>query len=103
MLLRSIVLPSRFYSSTSKATSAISRAPNKKKNPANEKTEKSTIAPEPVGKSWDIFVAVALIRPPVAAPPMSVVERRMAIVNEQLDEERSLKSDFELELVKETK
>uniref|UniRef100_A0A915PY77 39S ribosomal protein L46, mitochondrial n=1 Tax=Setaria digitata TaxID=48799 RepID=A0A915PY77_9BILA len=45
---------------------------------------------------WDIFASVAVIRPPIIAPPMIDVEKRYHDVMLQKELERSLLCDFEL-------
>ncbi|KAL4003552.1 39S mitochondrial ribosomal protein L46 family protein [Acanthocheilonema viteae] len=45
---------------------------------------------------WDIFASVALIRPPIIAPPMSDIEKRYHDFMLQRELENSLRCDFEL-------
>lgn len=49
-------------------------------------------------ENFDISVALALYRIPVVAPPMTEVERRFAEVQSAVEDEQSLKSNFELKL-----
>ncbi|VDP12519.1 unnamed protein product [Onchocerca flexuosa] len=45
---------------------------------------------------WDIFASVALIRPPIIAPPMLDIEKRYHDLMLQKELENSLRCDFEL-------
>ncbi|VDK42509.1 unnamed protein product [Anisakis simplex] len=52
---------------------------------------------------WDIFAGVALIRQPLIAPSMTEVEKTYADVLQRVEEESSLKCDFELKQIKDSK
>lgn len=45
---------------------------------------------------WDIFASVALMRPPIIAPPMNDIEKRYSDFMSQSELEGSLRCDFEL-------
>ncbi|KAI6234616.1 Hepatocyte growth factor-regulated tyrosine kinase substrate [Aphelenchoides fujianensis] len=62
-------------------------------------TARLSTPPAPAGK-WDLAVGVALIRPCVVAPPMSEVERNYHEIAAREEFESSLKSEFELRLIK---
>ncbi|KAI6187112.1 39S ribosomal protein L46, mitochondrial [Aphelenchoides besseyi] len=53
-----------------------------------------------ISTRWDVAVGVAVIRPPVVAPKMSEVERLYHECALQEEHEKSLKSEFELRLIK---
>ncbi|VDN39765.1 unnamed protein product, partial [Gongylonema pulchrum] len=52
--------------------------------------------PSACQSTCDIFAAVALVRPPVIAPPMNKLEQRYSHVMAEREIECSLRSDFEL-------
>ncbi|CAG9534977.1 unnamed protein product [Cercopithifilaria johnstoni] len=45
---------------------------------------------------WDIFASIALVRPPIIAPPMNDIEKRYSDFMLQRELEDSLRCDFEL-------
>lgn len=59
-----------------------------------------------VGKNnqkWSIFVAVAIIRPPIIAPQMSDSEKNYSFFTKNLEIETSLLCDFELKEIDDKK
>lgn len=51
-------------------------------------------------KKWDISVGVALLRSPIIAPSMSEIEQKYDNIGKSVEHELSLKSDFELRVIK---
>lgn len=56
----------------------------------------SLVANSERSHAWDIFASVALVRPPIIAPPMNDVEKRYYDLMLKREFEGSFRCDFEL-------
>lgn len=94
MLRKKLTIVPKFYSTSGVASTSLSV--NKPLNPQKVIKKKNSDA-------WDIFAGVVLMRTPVIAPAKTELEDKWSHHTSQYDVERSLKSDFDLELEKEAK